>query len=87
MPTANLISSFKTQRDTHVADGKVAGLRENGCGDITLAGTCGTINQTYLYWHGPTHTAGGDALSGIRFRVNLPVGALPYKDPFPNLLA
>lgn len=70
MATANLISLFETQRDTDVAYAGVGGLRGNGFGDITLAGTSGTINQAYLYWHGPTQSADPDFNANIMFDGN-----------------
>lgn len=55
--SANLISLYETQLDTDFAYAGVGGLRGTGTGDITLAGTSGTISQAYLYWHGPTSSS------------------------------
>ena len=72
--SANLISLFETQRDTDFAYAGVGGLRGTGMGDINLSGVTGSINQAYLYWHGPTDssdpafnaniTMNGNAISG-----------------------
>lgn len=44
----------------------VGGLRNNGSGNIALAGVSGTISKAYLYWHGP-QTANANANAAITF--------------------
>ncbi|MCG7636861.1 hypothetical protein F0261_15100 [Alteromonas sp. 07-89-2] len=54
---ASVITSAGTFFDTDIAYAGVGGLRGNGSGDITLSGTSGSIEQAYLYWHGPTNSS------------------------------
>lgn len=65
---ANLISFFETQFDTDYASAGVGGLRGTGTGDISLSGVSGTINQAYLYWHGPTNS--GDPAFNANLSLN-----------------
>ncbi|ROR32686.1 PEP-CTERM sorting domain-containing protein [Inmirania thermothiophila] len=51
---ANVISLFETRFDTDFAYAGVGGLRGTGSGTIQLTGVSGTVQQAYLYWHGPT---------------------------------
>lgn len=53
---ANIISFFETRFDTDYASAGVGGLRGTGNGDITLSGISGTVDQAWLYWHGPTNS-------------------------------
>ena len=39
----------------------VGGMRDEGDGDITLAGVSGTVTEAYLYWNGPTNSVDPNA--------------------------
>lgn len=68
--TASLISSFETRFDTDFTFAGVGGLRGNGFGDISLSGVSGTINQAYLYWHGPTDSTDPAFNANLMFNGN-----------------
>lgn len=60
LASAELISPFETQFDTDYASAGVGGMRGTGMGDIELSGVSGTVDQAYLYWHGPTNSTDPD---------------------------
>lgn len=67
---ANLIAPFETQFDTDWTYAGVGGLRGTGASSITLSGVSGTVNQAYLYWHGPTNSSDPTWNANINFDGN-----------------
>ena len=70
--SANLISQFETQFNTDWSYAGVGGLRGTGASSINLSGVSGTVNQAYLYWHGPTNSTDPTHNANINF-VSTPI--------------
>lgn len=65
--SANLLSYFETQYNTDWTVAGVGGLRGTGASSINLSGITGTVNQAYLYWHGPTNSTNPSFNANINF--------------------
>lgn len=62
---ANVIGYYSTVFDTDWATAGTGGLR-GGSGTITVSGVTGTVNQSLLYWQGPTNTTDPNAMANIQ---------------------
>lgn len=68
--SANDLTLFETQFDTDWTTAGVGGLRGTGASSINLTGVSGTVNQAYLYWHGPTDSTDPTHNANITFDGN-----------------
>lgn len=55
--SASDLTLFKTVFDTDFTSAGYGGMRGIGTGTIALSGVTGTVNEAYLFWHGPTNAA------------------------------
>lgn len=72
---ASILSFFETQFDTDWTVEGYGGMRGIGSGNISLTNVSGTINQAYLYWHGPTNSTDPNANANVIFNGNSIVGS------------
>lgn len=64
---ANAISFFETQFNTDWVVAGYGGMRGLGTGTVNLSGVSGTVNQAYLYWHGPTNSTDPTINADVNF--------------------
>jgi len=58
--SASDLTYFRTVFDTDFKTAGYGGMRDVGTGTIGLSGVSGTVNEAYLFWHGPTNAASTD---------------------------
>lgn len=64
------IVPFTTIFGTDFATAGTGGLRGTGTGTINVAGVTGTVNQSYLYWQGPTNSTDPNANAAVTVSGN-----------------
>jgi hypothetical protein len=66
--TANVISSFETVFNSTMVTAGVGGMRDTGTGTLTVSGVTGPVDQSLLYWAGPTNST--DPAANAHVQVN-----------------
>lgn len=78
---ANDVAHLETIYNTDYAVGAVGGLRDSTTAMIGLSGISGTVNEAYLYWHGPMNPTNPLANATIELNHKLVTGVnIGYSD-------